>query len=87
MEDKERFDLMLMRFKQIDDRMDSLEQILNTLLFKILVVENLIGKVSKEKQIKAEKAAAERMGQIKAQIDMKMSDAEIPIHKKYMPPL
>ena len=87
MEDKERFDLMLLRFKQIDNRINSLEQILNTLFFKILVAENLIGEVSKEKHIKAQKAAAKQMGKIKAQIDMKISDAEVPTYKKYMPPL
>ena len=96
MEDKERFELLLLRFQQIDKRMDSLEQILNTLFFKILVSENMIKEISnrskfpipkksmEELHVSAQKNAAKEMGRIKAQIELKLQDNEVPIHKRYM---
>ncbi|MGB2782898.1 MAG: hypothetical protein WBC50_10255 [Dehalococcoidales bacterium] len=88
MEDKERFDLMLLRFKQIDKRISSLEVILNTMLFKIFVNECMINnkiEPSKEDQAIAETEAAKAMGRMKAKIDAHVEEKDIPRYKKYLP--
>ena len=88
MEDKERFELMLLRFQQIDKRINSLEVILNTMLFKIFVNECMINnkiEPSKEEQSVAETEAAKAMGRMKAKIDAHIEEKDIPQYKKYLP--
>ena len=90
MEDKERIELFLLRCQRTEKRINSLEVILNTMLFKIFVNECMINnkiEPSKEEQAIAEVEAGKAMGRMKAKIDAHIEDKDIPQYKKYLPKL
>lgn len=87
MTNDERLKLFLQRCQQIDARINSLEIILNTILFKSLVNEFMITKIepSNEKKADAELEVGKAMGRMKAKIDAHVEDKDIPRYKKYLP--
>ena len=88
MTNDERLKLFLQRCEQIDARINTLEVILNTMLFKIFVNECMINnkiEPSKEDQAIAEIEAGKAMGKMKAKIDAHIKDKDIPQYKKYLP--